>query len=281
LTNTMLIKDGSTTDVIEGAAVTLQMQIAGNWVTIDQEISDIFGIVQFELYPSKQYRIIVEADGYFTKQGEFYATTTQNTIVLNNENTQSFTTWGDQFTYTTAPNNVSRTLTNFTLTTNSPDGAIEWFAVQVTVNGTTSIQNVTASPGGGTANVQFNLAPYNNQVVSVSYMVKSVGFPDPMVVPRSFYLAGFTEGNYTLDSFATYYKDDSHGLTTVSRGILATIGAVIMGTLLGFIFGAVAAVIGAAATFIIAGWYGWIHPTIIFIVVAGLLGAVLLNGRGR
>lgn len=275
------VKDGATTATIQGAIVTLQMQVAGSYVTIDEQVSDIFGVVQFELIASKQYRIIVNADGYATRQGDFYATQTSYTLVLDNLNSQDFNTYGQDFSYAIRPQNVSRAPTNFSISVSSPNGTIQWFAVEVHVNGTVFRQNVTGSPSGGTAQVLVNLTPYAHQGVVAFYFVKSVNFAAPLVVSNNFVLPGFVEGNYTLNDFMTYYGDDSHGLTVVSRGLIGTTGAVVIGALLGFIFGAAAAIIGASLVFIVAAFYGWIHWTIIIIVVGGLLGAMLLNGRGR
>lgn len=278
---TFTIKDADTADVIPNATVTMQQRVSGNCVTIDQQVTDIFGVARFELVNGKSYCVMVEADGYATKEGEFTVTTTSYIIVLGSANTQNFITYGQEFEYAILPEEVENNETTFSITVSSDVGALDWFAVAVTLNGTTTLQNVTGSPSGGTASVTLNLTGYNRQYVTATYYVKSASFSDALVISRSWYILGFEEGEYTLSAFMRYYADDDNGLGTVSRGIIATIGATVLGALLGFIFGTGAAILGASVAFIAAAFYGWIHWTIIAVVVGGLLGALFLTGRGR
>lgn len=276
------IKDGTTAATISNATVTLQVYNNGNWVTADQKLSDLFGVVTFNLQPHVLYQLIVTADGYNTKQGQFYAELSSYVVVLDNSNTQNFITYGDDFSYLTSPSVVSNNVTTFSLTVSSPQGTIEWFALQTLVNGTTTTQNLSTSPSGGTLNIIQNLTPYLRQQVTATYFIKSVNFDQPLVITKTWFIWGNNDtGNYTLTDFMEYYKDDTHGLTIASRGLLSTVGAVILGALLGFIFGSAAAIVGASAVFMVAAFYGWIHWTIIIIVVGGLLGGLLFTGRGR
>lgn len=277
---TITIKDGDTADVIQNATVTIQIRVGSNWVTVDQKRSDLFGVTVFGLEQGEEYQVIVEANGYATKTGTFFRTTSSYIIVMSSANNQNFATYGDDFSYSLSPNLVGASLTNFSITTSSPTGAIEWFAVVVTYNLSSTSQNVTGSPSGGTASVNLNLTGRSGTVYA-TYYVKSVSFTEPLVVTRSWYVVGVSPGNYTLSDFMTYYEDDANGLGKVSRGLLSTGGAVMLGALLGFIFGPAAAVVGSSLAFIVAAFYGWIHWTIVIVVVGGLLGGMLLTGRGR
>lgn len=278
---TITIKDADTADVIQNATVTIQIEVGGNWVTFDQQTSDLFGVTFFALTQGTQYQLIVEAENYATKAGLFVRTTSSYIVTLSSANTQNFTTYGDEFSYVLTPTKVGNNLTTFSVTTSSPTGSLQWFAVQVLLNGTVQLQNITGSPSGGTATITINLSNYTGYQVTANYYMKSGGFLEPLVISRTWRIFGFVEGNYTLSSFMNYYADDSNGFDQTSRGMIATIAAVIFGALLGFIFGTAAAVIGASLVFIIAAFYGWIHWTIIAIVVGGLVGALFLTGRGR
>lgn len=281
---TFTMKDGTTTDTISGANMTILNNVGGSWVMLAQAISDAFGVTQFELKPNKQYQFMVTADGYVTRVGNFTVTETDYTIILNNANPQQFTTYNDLFSYVTYPGQggeLNNTVTNFTVTVNSPGSLMDWFAVVVSLNGTNYTQNVTASPAGGSATLSMNLTAYSGYQVTATYYMKADGISAPLVISRSWPIYGFTEGSYTFSGFMTRYEDDANGLTSVSRGLLLTVAAVVLGGLLGFIFGGAAAVLGAALVFIAGAFYGWLHWSIVMVVVGGFLGALLIKGVGN
>lgn len=281
LVGVFTIKDRTTTNIIEGATVTLQQEIDSSWVTIDQQTSDLFGVVRFSLEDGQEYRLIATATGYATKQGEFFAVDTEYTVALTSTNTQNFTTYSDEFSYSTLPVLLTSNLTSFSLTTSSPSGSLEWFAVVVNLNGTNTTDNVTGSPSGGTAQLSVNLTNYGGYTVTAYYYIKSVSFEQPLIITRSWYIYNVTSGNYTFTDFMEYYADDDNGLSFVSRGLLLTTGGVILAALLGIVFGGAVAIVVASLVFIAGAFYGWIHWSIVIVVVGGLFGAILLKGVGR
>lgn len=281
---TFTMKDGTTTDTISGANMTILNNVGGSWVMLEQAISDAFGVTQFELKPNKQYQFFVSATGYVTRMGNFTVTETAYTIILNNANPQEFTSYNDLFTYLTSPSyggELNNTATNFTVTVSATGGSMDWFAVVVSLNGTNYTQNVTGSPAGGSATQSLDLTAFNGYQVSAFYYMKVDGIAEPLVISRSWPIYGFIPGEYTFSDFMTRYDDDANGLSTVSRGILLTVAAVILGALLGFIFGGAAAVLGAAIVFIAGAFYGWLHWSIVAVVVGGFLLALLIKGVGR
>jgi len=179
---TITIKDADTADVIENATVTVQILVGSNWVTFDQQTSDLFGVTFFNLEQGTQYQLIVEAPGYDTKTGLFVRTTSSYIVTLSAENTQDFTQYGDDFSYAILPEQVAANVTTFSVTASSPAGALEWFAVVVVLNGSTTTQNVTASPSGGTASVSLNLTPYAPGTVQATYYLKGVSFAEPLII---------------------------------------------------------------------------------------------------
>lgn len=275
------IKDGSTTSVIPNAMVMIEHQVNSTFVVLDTQISDIFGVAQFDLVSGESYRLIVTADGYQVKEGDFTVTTSSYIVILDSASGANSSTYADDVTFTIAPDIVNASLTNFTLTTVSPSGALSWFAVVVSLNGTNTTSNVTASPSGGSTFIQLNLSLYPGQQVKAWYYLQSVNFTSPLVINRAWIIPGYSPGNLTLDDFMTHYADDNNGFSPISRGIILTIMAVILGGLVGFIFGGTMAVVIASGTYLVGGWYGWLHPVIVTIVVAGLLGTVLIKGGGR
>lgn len=275
------VKDIVTGDTISGGTLTMQNQISGNWVTIDQANTDAFGQAGFSLLPLHDYQFIMEATNYSTKIGLVNTFITSYTILLNANNTQQFITYGDQFTYKTSPTQVSANMTTFSITTSSPQGAIQWFAVVVTYNGTTSTQNVTGSPSGGTASVDVNLSGITGaQTVTATYYVKSVGISTPLVIPESWLVyGGFARTNYTLVNFVEYYGSPSSPIDMTTRGIIVTIFAVLLAAGTGFVLGVGPAIGVAATVFLLAGVFGWLGVGITVITVGALVGLLMLGGR--
>ncbi|MBR9702823.1 hypothetical protein GOV10_02205, partial [Candidatus Woesearchaeota archaeon] len=100
---TIVIKEADTANDIPDAVVTLQTKVAGNWVTFDQKITDLFGTTFFQLEQGEEYQIIIEADGFSTKTGVFVRTKSNYIITLSSENTQSFSSYLNDFSYVVAP----------------------------------------------------------------------------------------------------------------------------------------------------------------------------------
>lgn len=278
-TTTFTVKDSNDGDVISGATMTMQHNVGGSWVSIDQQETDAFGIAVFDLENNKQYRFIIEASGYSTKTGEFTRTTGAYIVTITDTNTQSFTTYLDDFTYVTAPILVNVGVTNFSITTSSPEGKLEWFSVSVVLNGTTTTNNVTGSPSGGTALVSLNLSTFAGEYVLAVYRVKSTSFDDPLVVSNNWYIKELASGNYTFTDFMEHYEDEDNGLSFASKGIILTIVAVLLAIAVGAFLGVEAAAVVAAIVYVTGGYYGWVHWSVIIVVVTALIG--LLFSRGR
>lgn len=279
-TTTFTVKDADTADIIPGATMSMAQKVGSNWVTIDQKITDAFGIAVFELVDGKEYRFTIEATGYNTKVGTFTRTEASYIVILGSANTQDFTTYLDDFTYNVAPDDVGLNSTDFELITSSPDGRLDWFSVSVLLNGSTTTSNVTASPSGGTASVTLNLSDYSGYTVVAVYRVKSQSFDDILEVSRSWYIYGLQSGNYTFTNFMEHYSDDDNGLSFASRGILLTVAAVFLAIVVGLFFGFEGAAVIATIVFLAGGYYDWIHWSISIVISVALIGTLIVRGGG-
>jgi hypothetical protein len=274
-------KNSVTGDDISGGTFTVQSQIGPNWVTIGQATTDAFGQAVFQLLPLQDYRFIIVAPGYFTKMGTVNTVITNYVVLVDPNNTQSFISYADDFSYKVTPNIVSANTTAFSMTTSSPQGALQWFAVVVTYNGTTYTQNVTGSPSGGVANVTLDFTNITgSHTISATYYAKSVNIDAPLIIGKSWYLyGGFARTNYTFVDFVTYYGSNNSPLDPATRGILITLVAVALAAGAGIFLGSTAAIMVAATVFIMAGAFGWLSIGITIVVVGGLFGLLLLGGR--
>ena len=109
----------------------MQQLINGSFVGIGQEVSDAFGITLWTLVQGSDYRFSVVAPGFGTKEGNFTRTTNSYVVSLDSDNTQNFISYLDDFSFTVSPTSISQELTNFSITTVSALGKLEWFSVSV------------------------------------------------------------------------------------------------------------------------------------------------------
>jgi hypothetical protein len=250
-------------------------------VTVGQTTTDAFGQAVFSLLPVHEYQFIISANGYFTKTGIVNTVITSYTVLLNANNTQQFTTYSQDFTYALTPSSVSANSTTFSITTSSPQGALQWFAVVVNNNGTVSMQNVTGSPSGGTASITIDFTNLTGgRTVTAKYYVHSINIDDTMVIGRSWFLYGSAGGgNYTFVDFMEYYGGASSPLDMTSRGVIVTITAVVLAAGTGLMVGAAPAIMIAAMVFLVAGVFGWLGIGLTVITVGGLIGVLVMGGR--
>lgn len=279
---TFYIKD-SDGDNLPNSTITIQDDINGSWTTIAQKTTDFFGIAYFPLQYAHTYRAIIEAPGYITKTAEFERVLTSYTIRLSSNNTQDYTSYGDEFTYSTSPDEVKPEPTNFTLSTSSPLGALEWFSVTTLLNGSTTTTNNTGSPSGGTATVAHDLTSYSGDYIEVWYKAKSTGINTPLVLYGKFLIYSQTPGNYSLAAFAEHYdtelsSEEDEG--KAKKAIIVVLAAVIVALSLGLMISTSAGGVGAAVVFIVASAVDWLSWSITIVVGGALiLGAFL--GRDR
>jgi hypothetical protein len=262
-------------DYIIGETLTMQDYVNGSWVTIAQKETDFFGQAYFPLQYAHEYKLIIEADGYVTKTATFERVSTSYSITLTSSNTQGYVPIAEEFTYSIAPSSATTNSTNFTLSTSSPDGRLEWFYIKVTLNGTDYVQNVTGSPSGGTAQVTLNLSGYSGYTVTGTYKILSTGLDAPYVVTSSYYIYGMTPGNYTFAGFMEHYDAE---LSATTKAVSVTSVALIMGVSLAFL-ALEAGLLVASLILILGSWFGWLHWTYTVIVVGALWGSMLWGRR--
>lgn len=277
---TFYIKDADGNN-LPNATVTMQDEVNGTWTTIAQKTTDFFGIAYFPLLYAHAYRAIIEAPDYITKAAEFERVLTTYTIRLTSNNTQGYTTYGDEFTYVLSPSEVRPELTNFTLSVSSPLGKLEWFSVTTLLNGSSSTNNNTGSPSGGTAQVSLNLTTYQSYYIEVWYRVRSTGIAEPMVQYRRFLIYEQVPGNYSLVAFADHYSEELEDEPDEGKAwktVWVVVAVVLVATTLSMLAWEVGAV-GAAVVFIVGGAVGWMSLSYVIVVAGALVLGAFLGGK--
>lgn len=279
---TFTVKDRTSGSLIENATFTvLGQQLNGSWVSISQKVTDSFGQVLFNLQQNTGYQFSIVAPGYTTKSGSFSSIIATYTVLLDSSTDQGYASILDEFTYKLSPSSVDFGINNFSITTSSPDGRIQWFAVRVYVNGTEyNLTNISGSPSGGIAQVLTNWTAWGGtQNIRADYYVQSVGVTNLTTFTQTWTIYKYDAGNYTLIGFIDRYSAPNSPIGPVMRAVLATVLAVIVAAGLGLTIGGVGAIVGAGAVYLFAGLFGWLSPGITITVCALLFGLAMIGGR--
>lgn len=214
------IRDLSNT-LIEGALLTVTQNINSSWVTIAQRYTDITGSAYFGLDDFTEYRILITAPNYETKQISLTPVLDSYTIYLTANSSISFETAYDDLSYYILPsgtilsdlyNNVS-----FNLTTSSPSGLIEYFGLSASYNGTPYLDNVTGSVNGGTAVIDLPLLNASG-ILDVNFWIK-IENEDLLDFTITYYLQDIDAGNYSLQEIGTAYQNE---FSEIEKVLIAT-----------------------------------------------------------
>ena len=275
-----------TDKLVEGANLLVTTQINNSFVTIGQDTTDFAGRVVFPLKTTTQYTVQINADSFNTKIITVTpGSDTTFTIYLSDIATVEFTNFFNliDFARVPSPGVLGSILTNLTFVINSPTAILEWFGLQGNFSDNLSVQaisNLSASPGGGTALLTFNLTNATGRTVNIVYFIKAQGF-DTFRINSTFYVG--TVGTVQPDtSLAGISRDTRAGLSALTQAAIAVfIAAIAAMVLTGFGIPGVAS--GFAGLFVLLGFaiFGWINIAIasILIVVAVIVYFSLTKGE--
>jgi len=187
--------------VLPNVVVTFNQQINGSWVDIGQRSTDISGDILICL-EEEPHLIQAVKTGYQTWEGTLTPLTTEYTIFLDLIGARVYETLFDDLTFIFSPQTSTLTgnLTNFTMTTYSPEGKVLYFGLNSNYNGTSYISNITTSASGGIATITLPLNQDDDDNFKVRFFVKS------------------TDGNYhefTIDYNVFDYAISQYSLATI------------------------------------------------------------------
>ena len=155
---TFQILDFNTNLPISSAVITATKKVNLSDITVDQATTDDTGIAQLFLKETQQYTLLITHPDYITRIVSLTPTADDTiTIRLISGVTYEFTTIFSRFNYLIRPVDSVITSKNITFnltvscTTDFP-GCLDYFGLQFN---STLINNITASPGGGTAAIFF------------------------------------------------------------------------------------------------------------------------------
>ncbi len=202
------IIDFNSRNPIEGATVTVTKRINLSLVTVDQDISDATGITNFVMKATTQYTLLISHPNYITRTVGITPSADEFEIALFQETPFDFTTVFSRFTYLTRP--ISTTITpsdrDFNITVSCTilfPGCLQYFGIQFN---STLFDNITASPGGGTAAISLTVVNTTTEY-EFTYFIKATGFGEFRFTQKYFTKDLIVTGNQSFMGITEEYDD--------------------------------------------------------------------------
>lgn len=262
---------------LENVLITVQRQyLGGSYATVAQYVTDVNGLAIMNIEEAINYRIILTASGYATKQFNqiFYEANSPYTWRLSSSTSSEYTNvfQGILYYYTPTQTVLSPGTLNFSITTYNATNSIAWTAVSV--NGATT--NVSGSSAGGTASKTF-VATNTSQIINVTY---SFNYLDPNTnsyqtysFDVGYYINVYTATNNTIIKGLQNLADDAgDGDGKVWLAILATfitVCSVIV--VIQFSGNQNAGLISGLGAILFFGFIGWTN-----LVITGIAGVIIV-----
>jgi len=183
----------------------------GEQYLVGERYSDGSGVASINLNPFSTYIIAVTHSSYTSLNTTIQPTSQDYTITLSGESQEPAEEELTNITYSIRPTGgISATNTTFSFTINSFDSKLEWFAFNVTYNGTQLFSNnLTTSSGGNITTTQDLSALDWNYTIITYASFKKLNVTDPFYINTSYYFYEDIEPSGLVDmiSIANYLKD--------------------------------------------------------------------------
>lgn len=255
-----------TSQVLPGVLIIVQRQyFGGSYATVAQLLTDISGFGTVNVESGTDYRVILSAGGYQTKQfgQQFYTANSPYTYQLTPLGASLYIYYRDgvQYYYTPSNTTLNNGTITFSISTFNASSTISWTAVNT--NGT--IVNVSGSPAGGTASNIVNLNNYGGSypvVFSFNYYNANTGLYRTINIPITYWIECRTAYNATLPITFENFKISigSSGWTSVLASLIILIAVLTIIQISGNIIAGVAIGIGVM---IFLAFVGWISPALV------------------
>ncbi len=261
---TFSVKD-SADQFIVGATLSFGRRVNATFPVVGLAVTDISGMVVFEVDPTVEYRFTVSAPAFTTRVFDLTPSDTEYTIFLQEEATINFTSIYNQISYAMIPSGSiianPNTDTAFQFFVSSPTGVIDWFSMNLSSVSFGNFSNLTSSPNGGSISFITNTSVDAGRTINITYIIQPTGLPritlqrtyfiSPIVIPSDNSFLGIAGGAFG-DEFSLPMK----GLIITVLGSLvaflfARLGGPIAGGTAGFLF--ILVFTGLWISFVIAG----------------------------
>ena len=265
-------------NILDGGFITIQKQFNTSWLTIAQKYTDITGLAVFNLVNGAMYRFIISAENYTIREFELQVYYINSPYNIKLEPV-GYTPYTNAYQYVQYYYNPLSSIVNpaspvnFSITTFSNQSQLEW--TYINVNG--SILNLTSSPSGATAIINYNLTNYQG-VLPVVYGFKVQGF-QAILWTINYYInqnQGYNDTDIYTTLTAVKTEINNQGWTSLIAIFVAVVVAITITQLSG---NPTISIIGAFFVLIFFLLIGWLPLTAVaFASIIGLLMLYLQRG---
>jgi hypothetical protein len=251
--------------------MTIQRQYSGgSYATIYQGYTDVSGFSVFYVEEGTNYRVILDADGYSTREftQAFYTANSPYTFILTQLGSTPYINVLNGVNYYYSPTNTTQKNESitFSITTYNSSFTIAWTAV----NANGLITNVSGSSGGATASRTVDLSAYSGRYP----VIYSWNYYDPNTetyltynLPINYYISnGVAYTNMTLPESLSNLKDDidNDGWIAI-LAVFFTLGAVV--TVVQLSGNVLAGVVTGFGSMIFFAFIGWLPGMLVAFIV--------------
>jgi hypothetical protein len=263
---------------VSGATISITLNINGTVVTIMQKNTDISGSSIFGLDPAKEYGLVVSKTGYVSYTGVVIPIQDTYTINIQKDGSEIFQSINEDFALAYylvyVPGSDTATIK---YQTTSISGDIVYFGASALFNGTTTDNNVSGTPGGGTILLDINLSGItSDQYINATFWYK-LGNGVYTTWDANYYLAVNVNGNHTIASGLFENDGMDQGRKTFIGLIILTI-MIITGYLVSrnMTLAAVMGIVGLGIC-----WYKELFPALYTaLAVVSLIVLIMIDNLG-
>lgn len=262
---------------IPGALVTVQKQIAGNYVTVAESLTDSSGTVGIFLSQITQYKIIVSAVGYSSYTALLTPSSSSYTITLSAGTGNTTPGFFNNLTYSILPSspwisNGSTSSANINFTVTSTDSSLSAFSMNLTLgNGTVLYAQTSNAAAGGVLAYPFNTTNMTGNITAV-FRISRNGFTTDFTLVQVYQVVGNTNFGiqHSVDLINQYTTPWFRFLLAI---ILSLVTTIFISIYIGFGSG--------LATMAVLGWFatiGWVSMPFYIVVCLATIG-LIATGR--
>lgn len=270
------IKDDDSGLNIEGASMLMQQWINATWVSVDSQLSDVTGRVQFLFEPGEKYRFMITMTGYATKVFELDPILFSSYFVMIRKSTayeNDIDYFGVSMIY--SPHAfVNNEWNNLTFIISSPASILTSYGVNVTFpNGTSITQTRTGTNVQGEQfNFEFNIsgATLTSKVIIDYFYVSTYGQRRTFRVSHGIQNYQASQGTWLANRRQTY------GMGLFERMLIVILTTLIVAGFINLIAGSEAA---GAGGLLVMGFMAYILAINFFLIAISILVGIVIIAR--
>lgn len=265
--------------VISGAYIRVEKLIGSSYVLISDGYTDNSGVKTFLLNPSDEYRIEATSGGATSGYKYIQPTQPQYTIQIPITTTavEGYSGLFTQVSYTIYPNSLWIQVSNSSIFSFSVTAWVNdlgsYSMVLKDQNNTILYNNTTISTIGGTMNTSIDTT--NLSRVIGLYTINRTGF-EPFTITRYYTMYDFNTTNSGLLGVFTTMQNADDISTGAKSIIILVVTVALMGTIVGYVGGFGAGVIGLSLI-TISTLFGWFDYRITVLLWSLLIGLTILT----